>query len=406
MNKKVKFWLTAGLITVITGTGTAAMAADGAQPFIKKLSTPQVKATNVTTTTDGTQATVPQDRLIRGGHHGGGLMIINDELFTLLKLTHEEFRTQAEAGKTLLQIATAQGVTEQQLTDFLTKQHTAHLDQHVTDGKLTQEQADTMKANLPEQIKNMINNTLPARPGGKGLIKMKFDNDLHTLFNITEEQLRTELQSGKTLLDIAKAHNVTEQQLTDYLTKQHTAKIDQAVTDGKLTQEQADKMKADFPEHIKNIINNTPPAGPEGFGKGGMDMGGLKFGEELFTFLNITKEQFQTECKAGKTLLEIATAKNITEQQLTDFFTKQATDRFEQAVKVGKMTQAQADQLKASLPETISKAINSKVADSLKQGKGKAGMKGPRGGDQTQPAQQPTQQTKTTTKAATPAVKL
>lgn len=312
MNKRVKFWLTAGLITVITGTGTAAMAADSAPTFIKKLNAPLIKAKEMATTqADGT-TTAPQDHMVRGGHHGGGLMIMGDELFTLLKLTQDEFRTQTEAGKTLLQIATAQGVTEQQLTDFLTKQHTAHIDQAVTDGKLTQEQADAMKANFPEHIKNMINHTHPVGMGGPG-----------------------------------------------------------------------------------------------GHGKGGMGFGGMKIGDELFTLLNITKEQFQTECQAGKTLLEIATAHNVTEQQLTDFFTEQHTAKMEQAVKDGKMTQEQADQLKANLPTMISKIINSKPGDhKIGKGMGKVKgmkMKGFHGGDQTKPAQpaQPTDQTQTVTPAST-----
>lgn len=86
-----------------------------------------------------------------------GKMMFNDELLQFLNITREQLAEQLKGGKTLKQIAEAQGKTEQQLKDFLIEQHNKHLEQ--------------MKAEFPERVDKWINGELPMHPGGH---KMKF----------------------------------------------------------------------------------------------------------------------------------------------------------------------------------------------------------------------------------------
>jgi len=96
------------------------------------------------------------------------------------------------------------------------------------------------------------------------------------LLGMTQEQILAERQAGKTLADLAKEKGVTDQQLIDAMLAGRQEAIAQAVTDGRLTQAQADwmleKMTAMAPFQLTN------PFAPGGFGHGGAGHGGMMRG--------------------------------------------------------------------------------------------------------------------------------
>jgi hypothetical protein len=61
-------------------------------------------------------------------------------------------------------------------------------------------------------------------------------------FDMTEAELMTELQGGKTLADLAKEKNVDMATVKTSVLEELKASLDQAVQDGKITQEVADQM--------------------------------------------------------------------------------------------------------------------------------------------------------------------
>lgn len=68
---------------------------------------------------------------------------------------------------------------------------------------------------------------------------------------LTTDALTSALRSGKTLLDLAREKNVDVAKLRTAIADAEKAAIDQLVKDGKLTQAQADKLKANLkPENI------------------------------------------------------------------------------------------------------------------------------------------------------------
>ncbi len=99
-----------------------------------------------------------------GGHHGlhfGGL----DAAASYLGLTEAELRERLESGKTLAEVATAEGKSVDGLKQAMLDAAKDELDAAVADGKLTQEQAKELLANLEERIDDLVNGTLPG-PGG------------------------------------------------------------------------------------------------------------------------------------------------------------------------------------------------------------------------------------------------
>jgi hypothetical protein len=86
-----------------------------------------------------------------------------------LGLTAAEVRTQLQAGKTLADVATAQGKTVSGLEDAIVAAAKTHLDADVAAGKLTAAQESTMLASLTSHVADIVNRTGPPAGGHGGL---------------------------------------------------------------------------------------------------------------------------------------------------------------------------------------------------------------------------------------------
>jgi hypothetical protein len=136
-------------------------------------------------------------------------------------------------------------------------------DKLVGDGTITQAQADKVQAALeaarPEGG--------PGGPGGRG--GPGLDAAAKAL-GIDASELRTDLQSGKTVAEVAKAKGVDVQTVIDALVTEMQSHLADAVSSGRLTQAQADEMKANATERATAIVNGERPDGPPpGMGPGG-----------------------------------------------------------------------------------------------------------------------------------------
>lgn len=90
-----------------------------------------------------------------------------------------------------------------------------------------------------------------------------------TALGMTSEELKTALKSGSTLAEVAASKNVALQKVIDAVVADEKAEIAQAVTDGKLTQVQADALLAKVTEHVTAIVNGERPAPLFGHGRDG-----------------------------------------------------------------------------------------------------------------------------------------
>jgi uncharacterized protein YidB (DUF937 family) len=81
---------------------------------------------------------------------------------------------------------------------------------------------------------------------------------------MTADDLRTALQGGKSLADVAKEKGVDVSKVVDALVAQLKAHLDQEVAEGEHTQAEADQMLADARPRIEAFVNGTAPAGDGG----------------------------------------------------------------------------------------------------------------------------------------------
>jgi hypothetical protein len=100
----------------------------------------------------------------RFGHHGGpgghGFGHL-DAAATYLGLTAAELRTQLSDGKTLVDVARAEGKTVDGLVAALVPDETKELDEAVSSGRLTRAQADEIRENTEERLTDMVNGEMP-----------------------------------------------------------------------------------------------------------------------------------------------------------------------------------------------------------------------------------------------------
>lgn len=96
---------------------------------------------------------------------------------------------------------------------------------------------------------------------------------------ISQEDLKADRQSGKSMVQIAAEKGISEQELVDYVIGQRSAQIDQMVSDGKITQEQADQHEQLMTERVKENLNRTE-VGPNRSGNAA-DRGNKAAGEGM-----------------------------------------------------------------------------------------------------------------------------
>lgn len=76
---------------------------------------------------------------------------------------------------------------------------------------------------------------------------------------LAEDELHGELRDGKTLAEIAEEQGRRVAGLIQAIVDDVSKRLDQAVTDGRLTEEQADAITEGLEERITELVNGEPP---------------------------------------------------------------------------------------------------------------------------------------------------
>ncbi|MFB6366545.1 hypothetical protein ACFCP7_21220 [Paenibacillus elgii] len=148
--------------------------------------------------------------------------------------------------------------------------------------------------------------------GGVNILK-----ETATLLNLDEKTLMDELKQNKTLAQVAQEKaGLTEDVLIQKLTDAETKAIDDAVSAGKITQDQADKHKSGLADRLKKAVTATKPEGHHGEKGERGAFGMMGNPENLTKILGITQQELKDAMKAGKSLAEIAQEKGISRDEL------------------------------------------------------------------------------------------
>jgi len=124
----------------------------------------------------------------------------------------------------------------------------------VGDNTITQDQADAVAQTLADAMP-------PGGPGGPGEHGPGLGDITAAAksLDMTEADLTTALSGGQTLAEVADDQGVSVDRLVADLEKAAMDHIEQGVTDGELSQAQADDMTASLTDHLTDLVNGVRP---------------------------------------------------------------------------------------------------------------------------------------------------
>jgi hypothetical protein len=162
-------------------------------------------------------------------------------------------------------------------------------------------------------------------PGGPGWLPAVAD-----ALGMTRAELLAELSAGRSVAEIAADRNVALDELIDTLLEKVRARLDNAVANGKLSQEEADALLTVARGRLERALSRSRP--PTLIAVAADELG-------------LTQEELVAELKAGQTLRELITAKGGSPESVVDAFVAGQAARLADAVAEGRLTQAEADAL-------------------------------------------------------------
>jgi polyhydroxyalkanoate synthesis regulator phasin len=174
----------------------------------------------------------------------------------------------AQENQAIVDAAAQQlGIPSSKLSDALKKALSDRVDAAVAAGRITKTEGDALKQRIASGEYPLFAG--PHRGFGHG--PFRGVDAAASYLGVTEAQLRTELEAGKTLAQVAQAHGKSVAGLVDALASDAKKHIDASVAAGRLTQQQADDVLARLRDRITARVNSAGPDGdhfgrpPDGF---------------------------------------------------------------------------------------------------------------------------------------------
>jgi len=169
------------------------------------------------------------------------------------------------------------------------------------------------------------------------------------IFTVSAYALNPNNSHKNIFAKVAEVLDISEDDLTDAFKTVRTEEVYDALENGDITDEQAERM-------LKGIEN-----GQFFRGKKGRKPNPQINHEELAKFLNLDEDSLkELLVEEEKSLLEIATDQGISEDNLVDYLYEQGIDRLDQALANDKISQEKYDEIKKDLKDKINERITHK----------------------------------------------
>ncbi|MBC8172194.1 MAG: hypothetical protein H7X77_10995 [Anaerolineae bacterium] len=169
-------------------------------------------------------------------------------------LTRQEIRQQLRAGATLAEIITAKDGSVDEVMALAIEQGTDLLNQAVTNGRLTQTEADERLENLPARIDEALNASPVQRQMEREIVRRVAGET-----GLPLREVMKQWRDGETLSEILITNNEDVLTFMDDTLARVEARLDQAVTNGRLTQEQADQRLENLKTLLPDFLNQPFP---------------------------------------------------------------------------------------------------------------------------------------------------
>jgi polyhydroxyalkanoate synthesis regulator phasin len=195
---------------------------------------------------------------------------------------------------------------------------------------------------------------------------------------IQTSELLSALHGGRTIAEVAEAHDVPVGEVVDAIVAAEQDRLDQLVADGRLTREQADAFSTDLEERATDLVNGDlapfpllePGLGPGVFGPPGpFGRPGFIAGRRPWGFVDgplaaaadvigIDERALLAAVAGGDTVADVARAHEVAVSEVVDAIVSSLQARLDQPVRDGLITQEEADRLAADLEAKATDLVN------------------------------------------------
>lgn len=186
-------------------------------------------------------------------------------------ISTSELLSALRDGRTISEVAQAHDVPVTEVVEAIVASEQDRLDALVEDGRLTQGQADELAADLVERVTDLVNGDLAPfplvrRPGSAGLPGVIGDRGpwgfadgpveaAAEAIGVDARALLARVADGSTIAEVAVAHDVPVSEVVDALVSSMRERLDAAVENGSITQDQADALAEDLRERATELVN-------------------------------------------------------------------------------------------------------------------------------------------------------
>jgi len=188
-------------------------------------------------------------------------------------------------------------------------------------------------------------------PGGGGIFTSDVLTPAASFLGISVSTLAGDLNGGKTLAQEATAKGKTATDLINAIVAAQKTNLDNEKAAGWITADQETALLQQYTNEVTALVN-TGPGVPAG---GGQQSGPL---QAAATFLGMSVSDIQSALKSGKTLADLAKAANKSVDDLVQALIAPAKSNLDQAVKNGKITQAQENTILSNLTTRATNFVN------------------------------------------------
>jgi hypothetical protein len=256
------------------------------------------------------------------------------------------------------------GVSRQKLDDATKAAAIDQVDAQLAAGKITKAQADALKARIQAGDVPFLGG--PGGPGGPGMrfglgfgLPAKLGAQVQaaaSYLGLSESDLRSKLNAGQSLADIAKAQGKSTDGLKQALVAAAKASLDKAVADKRITDAQRTEALNEINQHLDDLIN-----GELRFRGPAVRLGPGPFGRELgaaASYLGLSRSDLRTKLGSGQSLADVAKAQGKSTDGLQQAILAAAKSDLDKAVADKKLTQAQADDIYNALKARVADVVN------------------------------------------------
>ncbi len=274
------------------------------------------------------------------------------EAAALIGIDVDTLWTEVDRGKSLAEIAEANGVDPQILIDAAIAYENQMIDEMAAAGLITEEEAAEWRSETPAFAAELVNETFEA-----------FDEEIYeehegcdfdededfypeesaaAIIGISVDELYEQLDGGQSMADVARANGVDPQIIIDALIAEEVAWIDELAAAGELSDQEAEAWREEAAQYITFEVN-TVFVDPF---------------VEAAALIGIDIDVLWAEVDSGKSLAEIAQANGVDPQTLIDAGIAAENQLIDAEVAAGLLTAEEAAEWRAEVPVYVSDMVN------------------------------------------------